>query len=157
MGCPDWEKCSIFKCHDRQQCCSILNKGICPKWEDCHKKGCIELDRCTNPDYWSSLSVHVSKKMAQRALKKEMKLYEAKHIPVCVKCGDWCDKKEACSILGQCIGTLSFVEENQSLLNALRGPHTSTQIIQILRKWHPAPMRSYYLGKYSTRLEPDGK
>lgn len=118
---------------------------ICPDSDKWGKKACIEMDRCTNPEYWASLSAHLSKKRAKLALKKSVKLYEAKKIPLCVKCGDWCDKKDACRVLGQCIVTLPRVLALPELLEKLRGPRTAKEIVNLLREYDPEPMRSYYL------------
>lgn len=121
----------------------------CPAWENCDKKGCIEQCGCTDPNFWSAYwkkmaGFKTGTRVANRARKKAAKDLYLKDRPACVKTGDWCDKKESCDILGQCIVTIARIASNKPLMEALKGPHSIGGIIKILRQYDPEPMESYY-------------
>lgn len=85
-----------------------------------------------------------------KQLKKRYAL-DVKPAP-CIKSGEWCDKKDACDVLGQCIVTISRFRDRPEIIEELRGPKTSKEIIRVLAKHDPEPMKSYY-PLYKTKNE----
>jgi len=129
----------------------------CPAWENCQKKGCIEESVCLNGDYWSRYwqqqkNQNTTLWRDRKSQKKKRRLTENvakrneyfKNTPACIKSDVWCDKKESCDILGQCIVTIARIASNKPLMEALKGPHSIGGIIKILRQYDPEPMESYY-------------
>jgi hypothetical protein len=125
----------------------------CPAWEDCNKKACIEQSKCTDQVFWSrfwsyqkinntSLWRHRINEKKQK--KRSNKLTYLKDKPSCVRTGDWCDKKLACDVLGQCIMEVPRIKANDDLMQFLKGPHTPGGIVALLKHFDPEPMASYY-------------
>ena len=56
-----------------------------------------------------------------------------------------CDKKAACSILGECLVSIPRFKDKPELLESFRGPKTLKEIIRALKTFDPSPMKSYYL------------
>lgn len=108
----------------------------CPAWEDCNKKVCMEAERCWKTNHLVGASPE-GRKM------KDMIVQEI-HDP-CTKTKGVCNKQETCEFLGQCIFTIQAVKGNKKLIKALFGKHSMDQVIGLLKKWNPKPMRSYYL------------
>lgn len=147
MSCPDWSRCDRFKCHD---------EGVCQNsdyWVNYWKNK----TKTENETKYAGLSKKdrrkarkaekkaVGIKRYHRERKEEANREWCKDLPLCVKNGDWCDKKAACEILSQCIITISRFQGKPELLEALRGPKTIKEIIRILAKHDPEPMGSYYM------------
>lgn len=112
----------------------------CPEWDKCDKKGCIENERCINSDYWHSLSTHVMKVQT----KKQRRLFHYLDRNNCNRVESVCDKDSTCKILGQCIFTISAVKDNDKLKKCLSYGWTMKEVIKILAKHNPTPMKSYY-------------
>lgn len=83
----------------------------------------------------------------------ERKLHDAYgHLEPCIKSGFICDKHTACSILGECLVKMERFKDKNDLIESLKGPIHIKQIIQLLRKYDPGPMRTYYDAKFDKRL-----
>lgn len=136
------EKLSEYLSEDWQKRFNSMQQksSVCPSHEDCNKKACIENYRCCNEEYWRSLSDHVRKTYERIEAKKTIRRL---NVNLCVKKGEWCDKKEACYVLG-CIFKVERFQKIPDLINALRGPHTAKQVVELLKKYDPEPMASYY-------------
>lgn len=172
MSCPDWKTCFHEECFGCGRCEVIRAdiNGPCPYVHLCKESSCRKEGVCLNSGYWSAYwkiktvaenealgGTKKERRKARKIQKKEkgIKKYwrERKEaaikevfasIPHCVKDGDWCDKKQACDVLGQCVITLSRIQANPAILEELRGPRSCKQIINVLAKHDPEPMKSYY-------------
>lgn len=126
---------------------------ICPNAEKCGKKACIEMERCTDPLYWESLSKHISERNTKR--RNKVKTAPVVHSP------GWkskrqirreqrekgcpsCNKRETCDLLAQCIMTLPLVVSNPVIADLIKGSLCTKQILAVLRDHHITPMKSYY-------------
>lgn len=127
-----------------------LGERVCPKWKECFHEGCVSEKVCMNSDFWADFWRNKHKcepppyfkpRPADAPKKKKRTFYYGEY---CVGSATNCDKKQACTLLSQCIMTLSRVKNNKELFNAMRGPKTMKEIIRILKEYDPQPMRSYY-------------
>lgn len=122
----------------------------CPAFEDCNKKPCIEQSVCMNAEYWAEywkkiVAIRKEEAAAQKKdRKKALRILHFKNMPACVKIGDWCDKKDSCAVLGQCIVTIPRIAANPALMEALKGTLGPGAVIKRLRQHDPEPMASYY-------------
>lgn len=117
----------------------------CPTWQKCNIKSCIEQEKCNFKDapiFWKEMT-HKQKRLA----KNINNLFAFQNQYPSLECGYRCDKKEACTVLNQCVMTLSAVTGNKALFAAIRSPMSLKKIIQLLEIHNPKPMRSYYLPK----------
>lgn len=128
----------------------------CPSWEDCNKKSCIEEYVCMNGDYWArywqrqknnNTPLWQQRKQAKKSKRAEARAFHFKERSACVKSGDWCDKKESCAVLGQCIITIPRIANNPALIESLKGKLDPGAVIKRLRDHDPEPMASYYAGQ----------
>lgn len=115
----------------------------CPVWNECNRKACTENERCCDPEYWHSLSSHVTK-VQNKISKRRFHYLERNN---CSTEEGTCDKDSACKLLGQCIFTISSVKNNAPLKKALSYGWTMKEIIKILEQHDPQPMKSYYPNK----------
>lgn len=125
---------------------------ICPVWMECIKKSCIENERCCNPEYWARLSTHV-KKTQDKLNKKKYK----DNGSGCVRTADGCDKWDTCSFMNECLMKIPRIRFRPALLQALSGPHSMKEIVNILRIIDPSPMRSYYFTAKPKKCSPKKK
>lgn len=142
----------------------------CPFVHLCTRPSCRKESMCQDKTFWSyyhrkkQKKIDDAVKVVNKSKKREQKeqkniigqkkyhwiqkqetlrdLY--KDIPPCVHNGQICDKMEACSILSQCIITISRFKDKPALIEALRGPKTAKEVINILLVHDPKPMISYY-------------
>lgn len=146
MSCPIWKACFHEECCKEQVCFNI------PYWVDYWKSRPKIISSPTPPEVVKSkrrkekkLEIKSKGKKRYRLDREEeknRKLYG--HLPVCMKQVNICDKEDACDLLSRCIATVPRFKDNIELLNALRGPKTIDEVIRILAKYDPEPMRSYY-------------
>jgi hypothetical protein len=146
--CPDYAACDDVRC---------LRMGFCLELKILVGRNAVE----------KLLATGVTKKDIRKQRKAEKKeLGRRQHrlklamefrreayanLDPCIKNGNICDKQAACSILNQCC--IERFAGNEDLINALRGPLVVKDIIRILAKLDPSPMRSYYFRSNGRKRE----
>lgn len=118
----------------------------CPNWEDCSIKSCIENEHCRNKVFWNS-EVGLQRRKVIRKIKLEEKTVVFDPENPCSKKHNICDKRKACELLGQCVFSIRAIKGNIKVITELSGKKSILEIIKILAKHNPKPMRSYYLNK----------
>lgn len=142
MSCPNWEQCFHEACVNKRVCDSSTYWSAywksrtdarfktCPYVHLCSNDQCKSTGKCQDSEWWNSF---FNKKNAQPKANS------------CTKSKGRCDKHATCSIMNECIFKIPGVINRPALLKSLRGPLTMRQVVNLLKKHWPQPMRSFYL------------